>query len=88
MIVGVNFLETRTTVARILRTVLVLLTVLLTLVFTGCSKTPDAAPVPPGPPMPPAQAAAARVQVINSDSRLTPLQKQQAVERLQGNYGH
>lgn len=55
------------------------------LLCAGCHRTPDAAPVPPGPPMTPAEANTARAQVINNDARLTPLQKQQAIQRLQGN---
>jgi|GEM_PF-3561931 len=61
-----------------------LLSALAVLLCAGCSSKPDSAPVPPGPPMTPAQVNAVRVDGINNDSRLTPLQKQQAIERLQG----
>jgi len=61
-----------------------LLPALAILLCAGCNSKPDSAPVPPGPPMSPAQVNAVRVDGINNDSRLTPLQKQQAIERLQG----
>jgi hypothetical protein len=65
-----------------------LLMALVIILCAGCSRTPDAAPVPPGKPMSSAQADTARTQIIQNDGRLTPLQKQQALQRLHGNYGH
>ncbi len=59
---------------------------LMALLCASCHRGPDTAPVPPGPPVTPAQANAARSQIINNDPRLTPLQKQQALQRLQGHY--
>ncbi len=63
------------------------LTLLLGSLCAGCSGKPDAAPVPPGPPMPAAQAQQAREQYIDNDSRMTPAEKQAAIQRLNGNSG-